>query len=77
MFLTAALAAAERLTESLSDWLGDLFCGLRYLEPVEGVVGERSCGFDADMDLMAALAGIFLAGLFLYLGARMKKGKTR
>jgi hypothetical protein len=76
MLLSAALMAAERLTGSLSDWLGQLFCGMRTMEPVNGIVGERSCGFDADMDLMVALAGSFLLGLFLYLGARMKKGNS-
>ena len=67
MIVSVLLMLAERLTGRLSEWLGQLRCGLRDLEPVDGIVGENSCGFDDDMMLMALLGASFLLGLLLYL----------
>ncbi len=58
----------DRLTSRISDFLGRLYCGGDYLQPVDGVVGEASCGFDADMYLMVILIALFLVGLRLQRG---------
>ena len=45
----------DRSTRVMSDLFGELFCGAAYLQPVNGVVGDVSCGFNTDMCLAASL----------------------
>lgn len=62
------LGLFDRLTSRISDYLGRRYCAAEYLQPVDGVVGEASCGFDADMYLMVILVALFLLGLRLQRG---------
>jgi len=73
MIVSVALMVAERATGRLSDWLGHLICGPRFMQPVEGIVGDRSCGFNGDMTLMTVLGGAFLLGILLYIGVGEKR----
>ena len=59
------LALLDRITSLISDRLGEQYCGSDYLQPVDGVVGDVSCGFNADMYLMVLLGAVFLYGLRL------------
>lgn len=52
----------DRSTSVISDFFGELFCGAAYLQPVDGVVGDVSCGFNADMSLAAYLFILLLVG---------------
>lgn len=58
---------AERSTFAISAWLARAWCGERYLQPVEGIMGEISCGFDADMYLAVVLLLPALAGIGMLL----------
>ena len=57
----------ERTTQVISTAPGKLFCGDRYMKPVDGIVGDPSCGFNTDMYLSLSLAIIFVLGLVLYI----------
>jgi len=52
-----------------STGLGKIYCGNRYMQPVDGggVVGDVSCGFNADMYLIAFLFVVFAVGVLLFV----------
>jgi hypothetical protein len=62
--------AIDRLFGALSSALGRLLCGANYLLPVNGVVGDASCGFNADMVLSAFLVVALVGGLYLVIRRR-------
>jgi len=55
----------DRFSHVLSDSLGKVICGKRYLQPVSGVVGDMSCGFNMDMYLAVGLVLLCLTGIIL------------
>jgi hypothetical protein len=57
----------NRFTQVPSDWLGRLLCDERYLLPVAGIVGDRSCGFNVDVLVAALLLGSLVIGIVLLL----------
>ncbi len=74
ILLSAIALTIDRLTQSISTFLGKVFCGERYLTAVDGVVGDLSCGFNMDMSLAVFLLALFVAGLFLIFVSRNNKG---
>ena len=47
-FITGSIVALlidRFLGFPISTLLGEIFCGNRYMQPVEGIVGDASCGF--------------------------------
>ena len=56
----------DRLTGSISGFLGKMYCGADYLEPVDGIVGDPSCGFNADLYFTLFLFIIILASVTRY-----------
>lgn len=71
--LAIFLWALDRSTHLLSRTLGKLFCGDRWMQPVNGVVGDGSCGFNADIYLVVPLFALLLVGLVLYFGGRRRE----
>ncbi len=67
IFLSVLIFTIERLTQSISTLLGKIICGDRYLQPVNGVVGDMSCGFNIDIYLTSMLLGIIVNGVILVL----------
>jgi len=61
----------DRSTRVMSDLFGELFCGAAYLQPVNGVVGDVSCGFNTDMYLAACLFILLLVGSALSIGPKI------
>ena len=57
----------DRVTRGISTLFGKIRCGDRYIQPVDGVIGDMSCGFNDDMYLLVFLLVMFLAGIALYL----------
>lgn len=55
----------DRFSLVISSFLGEITCGDRYLQPVQGVVGDVSCGFNADMTLFLFLAVALIVGAIL------------
>jgi hypothetical protein len=63
------LFLVDRLSLLISTALGKLFCGDKYMMPVNGVLGDKSCGFNADMYLAVFLVIIMAFGIFLFMTA--------
>lgn len=59
------LFVLDRVTHSISDFVGKLFCGESYLQAVDGTVGDLSCGFNTDLYLVAGLVLLFVTGLIV------------
>ncbi len=76
VLLSAIVFTIDRLTHSLSTLLGKVICGDRYLQPVDGIMGDLSCGFNMDMYLAVCLLGLFVIGLLLIFISRDNKGVT-
>lgn len=57
----------DRLSLLISTALGKLFCGDKYMQPVNGVLGDESCGFNADMYLAVFLIIFMAFGIFLFM----------
>ena len=36
----------DRTTLSISTYLGELYCNKNYMRSVDGVIGDKSCGFN-------------------------------
>ena len=60
----------DRTTESVSTVLGKLICGDRYMQPVSGIVGDLSCGFNIDMYLTLILTIVLILGIVLYVRSK-------
>ncbi len=57
----------------ISTLLGEIFCGNRYMQPVEGIVGDASCGFNADMYLVIFILAALLTGITLVVTTKSRK----
>ncbi|MEA3292493.1 MAG: hypothetical protein U9Q71_09370 [Pseudomonadota bacterium] len=60
----------DRFTRVISTFLGKLACGDCYLQAVDGVIGDVSCGFNADMYLTASLVFVLIVGAILFIRAK-------
>lgn len=63
----------DRFSHALSDILGKIVCGDRYLKPVKGVLGDMSCGFNTDMYIVAFLLGTLVVGALLFITSANEK----
>jgi len=70
IFVSILLWSIERTTQSLSTFLGKLLCGEKYLQLVDGVVGDMSCGFNIDMHLTFILMVMLIFGGVLYISSK-------
>ncbi len=73
VIFSLVLLVVNRLSPLPSDVLGRLVCGRHYLQPVNGVVGDGSCGFNMDMYLAAFLLPAGVAGVILLRRAGQNK----
>ncbi|WP_456416498.1 hypothetical protein [Thiolapillus sp.] len=62
----------DRISGAISACFGKLYCGKRYMQPVDGTVGDNTCGFNADMYLAALLIAMFLTGIALFIASNRK-----
>ena len=70
MVVTLLVFLFERTTGKLSDLLGKWQCGSRYMQAVNGHIGDESCGFNTDMHLSLLLIILFMLGVILYIVSR-------
>jgi hypothetical protein len=70
MVVTLLVLLFERITGKLSDLLGKWLCGNRYMQAVNGHIGDESCGFNTDMHLSLLLIIFFMLGVILYIVSR-------
>ena len=68
--ISLSLWIFERVTNILTDLLGRWVCGSRYMQPVDGCVGDKSCGFNTDMYLSLLLVVLFVLSTILYALSR-------
>jgi len=64
-----ALYMVERLSHALSNLLGKSICGETYMQPVDGIIGDTSCGFNMDMYLSTGLIISFVLGILLFIAS--------
>lgn len=62
----------DAVTKVFSTAIGKLVCGEAYMCPVDGEVGDCSCGFNTDIHLTFVLMSILLLGLVLLISAKKK-----
>ena len=62
----------DRFTQVISSFIGEIYCRDRFMKPVDGIVGDLSCGFNADIYLVAVLFGVFLLGVMLLIFAKRR-----
>lgn len=60
----------DRTTLAVSTVLGKFICGDRYMQPVNGIVGDISCGFNIDMHLTFILIIVLILGIALYISSK-------
>ncbi len=60
----------DRFSSFVSSFLGRMLCGNHYMRPAENVIGDISCGFNADMYLVVFLFVIFLIGIIFVVIAK-------
>ncbi|MEE9313326.1 MAG: hypothetical protein V3V02_01635 [Rhizobiaceae bacterium] len=60
------------LNGALETAIGQWKCGDSYLQPVGGVVGDISCGFNLDMTVSALVILLLLIGLALIVSTKVR-----
>jgi hypothetical protein len=65
LFVSILMWAIGRFTQLNSEFIGKLYCGDRYMKPVDGIVGDVSCGFNADMYLVAFVFCLLVVVVFV------------
>jgi hypothetical protein len=67
LLVSGGLMLVERVTMLISEGLAKAYCGERYLQLVDGVMGTASCGFGWDIYLTIVLFSTMFVGMFLFL----------
>ncbi len=60
----------EKSSQQVSTAIGKLRCGDRYMQAVDGIVGDPSCGFNDDLYIASLLLILLLSGFVLYITAK-------
>jgi hypothetical protein len=67
MIATFLFWVLDRLTHIFSTLIGEMVCGDRYMCAVNGMIRDRTCGFNTDMHLSFVLCILFILGIILYI----------
>ncbi len=59
----------DRLTYAISTMLGKIICGNQYMQSVDGIAGDSSCGFNTDMHLTYSLFTVLIMGIVFYISS--------
>ncbi len=65
VLFSSVLLFLNRFTTVISDFFGKLFCGREYMQPINGIIGDHSCGFNADMYVALVLTATTMLGIVL------------
>ncbi len=57
----------DRFSYIISSYFSRLLCGDYYLQPVDGIYGDVSCGFNADMHFTALMFLVLITGIVLLI----------
>ena len=66
IILSSLVWIFDLLTHLISTFIGHMVCGDEYMCPIDGVVCDKSCGFNTDMHLSLVLVVLILLGVVLY-----------
>lgn len=74
LLIIAALITVlvNRSSSILSDFFGKLACGDSYMQPINGILGDASCGFNMDMYIATFSIISLLIGIILVFISRNK-----
>ncbi|MCF6188999.1 MAG: hypothetical protein L3J51_00805 [Cocleimonas sp.] len=72
--LAVLIGVLSRSFSIIPNLVGKIICGNNYMQPVDGVVGDVSCGFNTDMHLIALSIAGLITGIILVL---LSKGVTK
>ena len=73
MTVSLLVMIVDRITSSISRFIGEILCGETYMCPVNGIVGDCSCGFNTDMYLAFSLVITLIFGFIVYTSAKKSK----
>ncbi|MDC9719101.1 MAG: hypothetical protein PSN46_00055 [Gammaproteobacteria bacterium] len=73
LIISGGLMLIERATMLVSNLSAQAYCGERYLQLVDGVMGSASCGFGWDIYLTIVLFSTMFIGMFLFLFGQGKE----
>ena len=57
----------------ISSYFSRLLCGELYLQPVDGILGDVSCGFNADMHFTALMFLVLITGIAVLIISLVQK----
>ncbi len=57
----------DRISLVISTYIGELYCGKHFMQPMDGVVGDPSCGFNTDIYLVVFLFAVLLTGIWFLI----------
>jgi hypothetical protein len=58
---------------AMSTLAGKIYCGEKYLQKVDGVISDLSCGFNSDIHLITFLSLSLTFGLMILVAGSMKE----
>ena len=70
MAISLLVMVVDRVTNSISTFIGEIICGDTYMCPVDGIVGDCSCGFNTDLHLTFSLVVTLIFGFLLYISSK-------
>lgn len=68
--LSVVLFVVDRFGAGMSSFVARLYCADGYMQPVDGMVGDLSCGFNADMYFVVFLFITLILGIFLSMSVK-------
>ena len=72
VLFSSLLLFVNRFTTVISDFFGKIFCGEEYMQTVNGIVGDNSCGFNIDMYVALILTVATIFGIILIFTSKKK-----
>ena len=63
----------NRFSYIISSYFSRLLCGELYLQPVDGILGYVSCGFNADMHFTALMFLVLITGIAVLIISLVQK----
>lgn len=70
IWLSLLLWLTDRLTHTISTMLGEIICGDRYMQTVDGMIGDPCCAFNIDMHFSYLLSTVLILGIVFYISSR-------
>ena len=63
----------NRFSYIISSYFSRLLCGEIFLQPVDGILGDVSCGFNADIHFTASMFLVLITGITVLIISLVQK----